>query len=182
MTRILAASLIAAVALFMWGFLFWTVLEPAVGVIQTAPDEVALAQDLAEHLSTEGTYFIPTDTRDQQAWMDRHQAGPLATVMFRPGGAPAMDPGVFLRGFLHMLASILLMAFLLRWIARFLGSYGQRLGFVVWVGAIEAVFSNLGRPIWYFQPWDYHLLQAAYTLSSWALVGVILAWFLHGDT
>ena len=182
MIRILSASLIAAVALFFWGFVFWTVIEPTVGVIQTAPDESTLAADIARGLQEEGTYFLPTDTSDMDAWQRRHEAGPLVTVMFKPEGAKAMDPAVMVRGFVHMLVSILLAAFLLRWIARYLGSYKQRLGFMVWLGLIEAIFSNLGRPIWYFQPWDYHLLQAAYTLTSWTLVGAILAWFLHGDT
>lgn len=182
MIRILAATLIASITLFIWGFVFWTVIEPAAGVIQTAPNEAALAADIARGLEKEGTYFIPTDTSDMEAWQARHEAGPLVTVMFKPNGAQAMDPAVMLRGFAHMFVSILLAAFLLRWIARFLGSYGQRLGFMVWIGLIEAIFSNLGRPIWYFQPWDYHLLQATYTLTSWTLVGAILAWFLHGDS
>ena len=182
MKRILAATTIAAVALFFWGFIYWAVLEPALGVIQTAPDETALAASLSEHLKDEGTYMIPRDTTDMEALTKRHTAGPLVTIMFHPQGAPLMDPSVFAAGFAHMWISVFLMALLLRWISRFLGSYRQRLGFVVWIGVIEAVFSNLGRPIWYFQPWGYHLFEAGYAVTSWALVGLILAWFLHGDT
>ena len=182
MKRILAATTLAAVLLFFWGFVYWTVLEPAVGVIQVAPNETALAQDLAEHLKDEGTYFVPTDTSDMDDWAARHEAGPIATIMFRPQGAQPMAPSVLGFGFVHMWISILLMAFLVRWIARYLGSFRERFLFVTWIGLIEAVFANLGRPIWYFQPWDYHIMQAVYGLTSWALVGAVLAWFLHGDT
>ena len=182
MIRIFSATTLAAIALFIWGFLFWTVIEVPLDVMKTAPDEAALAAEIATRLQQEGTYVIPSDVSDAQDHQARHQAGPLITVMFHPEGAQAMDPKVMLAGFVHMWASIFLMALLLRWLARFLSSYAQRLGLVVWIGAIEAVFSNLGRPIWYFQPWDYHLFQAAYTLSSWVLVGAVLAWFLHGDT
>lgn len=182
MKRILAATTLAAVLLFFWGFVFWTVLEPTVGVFRAAPDEAALGQALKAHLSEEGTYFLPMDTSNMDAWTARHEDGPLATIMFRPQGAPPMAPSVLGAGFVHMWVSILMMAFLVRWIARFLGSFRQRFLLVAWIGAIEAVFANLGRPIWYFQPWDYHVLQAVYALSAWALVGLVLAWFLHGDT
>lgn len=182
MKRLLAATFLASMALFFWGFIFWTVLEPALGIMQTAPDEAAVAASLAEQLKTEGTYFIPSDTGDLADFGSRHQAGPLVTVFFRPQGAQVMAPSTFAAGFLHMWVSVLLMALLLRWIARYLDSYGQRVRFVTWVGAISAIFSNLGRPIWYFQPWDYHILQAAYGVTSWLGVGLILAWFLHGDT
>ena len=182
MKRILAATTLAAVLLFFWGFLYWAALEPSLGVMRTATDEAALASDLQKHLSEEGTYFLPSDDADVDAWTKRHSEGPLVTVMYRPSGATAMDPAVFAAGFAHMWVAILMMAFLVRWIARYLGSFKQRWAFVAWIGAIEAVFANLGRPIWYFQPWDYHLLQAFYAFSSWALVGLVLAWFLHGDT
>lgn len=186
MKRLLAATTLASVALFFWGFLFWTALEPALGVVDRVADEGALAADLATHLERSGTYMLPAassaETLDSADFRARHENGPLVTVFYRREGAPAMAPGTFAAGFAHMWISVFLMALLLRWIARYLGSFRQRAGFVTWVGLISGVSSNLGRPIWFFQPWDYHFLETAYDITSWMGVGLILAWFLHGDT
>ena len=184
MKKAILASLLAAVVLFLWGYLFWGVLQPVSAVIDQVPDEDALGATLKEHLPSAGTYMMPMamDDPDMDAWTRRHESGPLVTIMFQPDGKPAMDPKVFLLGFGQGWLSLLLLALLLRWISRSLGSFGQRFGFLLWIGVIDVVWSNLGRPIWFFQPWDYHLLQATYTLSAWVICGAILAWFVHGDT
>lgn len=184
MKKVILASFLAAVALFFWGYLFWALLQPIFGGIDPVADEDAFGAVLKEHLPEAGTYMLPLsmEAPDLAAWESRHRSGPIATIMFQPGGKEPVDPSVFIGGFLHTWISLLVLALLLRWISRSLKSYGQRFGFLLTIGVFDAVWANLGRPIWFFQPWGYHVLQAVYTLSAFLIAGAILAWFIHGDT
>jgi hypothetical protein len=182
MKKVLIASVLAAVALFLWGFIYWMPLATAVGIYEPAPNEAALGQALKEQLGTaDGFYFLPVDTADQAALEARHQAGPIAFVAYRSAGGPMLDPKNLVFGFLHELASAFLMALLLYWLAPRLRSYGERVKLVASAGFVVAFFGNLGRPIWMVQPWSFHIFHFVYEATCWLLVGAILAWFINGS-
>lgn len=182
MKKIVAASVVAAIALFVWGFIFWVPIATATGIFRPAPDEVALAKALKDQLgSADGFYFLPTDMADEQALAARHEAGPIAFVAYRSAGAPMVNPQTFLFGFLHNLVSALLMAFFLAWLAPRLHSFKERFQLVAGAGFIVSVFGNLGRPIWLVQPWSYHLFQFVYEVTCWLVVGLVLGYFINGS-
>ena len=77
----------------------------------------------------------------------------------------------------RMWVSALLMGLVLRRLAP-VGTGGAVLAAAT-VGLATAVWADLGRPIWYAQPWDYHVLFAVYELVGWVLAGAVLASFVR---
>jgi hypothetical protein len=166
--KILAYPL-AAIAMFVWGFLFWGILSEPLGLSHVVADEPGLGETLNDALGDDGVYFLPGDMADEAAWTARHQAGPLAMIHFRRAGGDPMAPSLFLSGFLHMLVS----ATLIGWLIQAAPASGRMK--VVFLAALAAaVFANLGTPIWMYQSWKYHSLVAAYQFVGWLLAGVLL--------
>ncbi len=180
MKRLILGSLLAAIVVFIWGFLYWNILPFRNSTIATVADEAALAQALGS-LPETGTYQIP-DLRSypsEEAYTAQLAQGPFALVQFRKGGVNWADPSIFISGFLHYLITALLIGLLLRK-TRF-ATFGERFGFVFLAGLAAAVFANLGDPIWFYLPWDYHLLQFGYDLTVWILIGLVMAKFVQPE-
>ena len=177
--KVLVGIVLSAVVMFVWGFLFWTVLPFSKAILRNAPDETALAQALSAQLKDSGVYVLPGMIAGQSEaeYTSRSKAGPLAWVIFRREGIDPVRPATFLAGFVHMLASVTLMAWLLRLAGP--GTYTGRLGVALVASLAGAVFSNLGKPIWWIQPWDFHILNFAYDITSWALAALVLAHFVR---
>jgi hypothetical protein len=177
--RSFAGIVLAAVVMFFWGFLFWTVSPVPKQILRTAPDETALAQALSGLLKDSGVYILPgmSERQPESEYVNHAKAGPLAWVIFRREGTDPMNPSTFAFGFLHMLASVAILAWLLRLAAP--DSYGGRLGFALIAGLAGSVFSNLGKPIWWIQPWSFHILNFVYDITSWALAALVLAHFVR---
>ena len=171
MKRLLIGTTLAAVAMFFWGFVFWGVNPIPWTIIAAAPDEVALRQAL-DVLPESGAYVLPHPAASsEEESMKRTEAGPIATVLFTKEGQNPMGP--MLPGFVHMWISALFMGMLLQRLGT--TSYRGALGMLACIGSVAALWSNLGRPIWYAQPWDYHLLLAVYDFSGWIIAGLVLA-------
>jgi hypothetical protein len=170
---------LAAVAMFVWGFLFWTVLPFSKAILRNAPDETALAQALGAQLKDSGVYVLPGMNAGQPEaeYVSRSKAGPLAWVIFRREGTDPMSPTTFVAGFVHMLVSVSLLA----WLLKLAGpdTYTGRFGLALVASLAGSVFSNLGKPIWWIQPWNFHILNFAYDVTSWALAALLLAHFVR---
>lgn len=183
MKKLILASLLASVLVFIWGFVVWAVLGPIVSPFHTVTDEVAVGEALKQYLkSGDGTYFLPNPSKAGDAdFAARHRSGPIATIHFQAAGTEPMGGGIFLGGWLHMLLCAFLMGLFLRSLALRLESYGERFRVVAAAGTICAIFANLGRPIWYYQSWLHHGYQTAYEVTSWLIMAAVLAWFIHGN-
>lgn len=170
------ASLLAALATFILGFIFWAtpVSELAMNHV-SAEQAKALAESLQTQVPSSGTYFIPDMSAGEQVFLKQHEQGPIATLHVRKEGAAAMDPMVFLRGFLHMFMVWLLVGFVLSKIEASANRYQILLLFAV----SAAIWGPIGQPLWYFQPWAYWLMTAVYDVLAWAIGGAILLRFLR---
>jgi hypothetical protein len=167
---------LAALALFVWGFLFWAT-PLTQSVYHQMTDEEGFAQAMREHMPESGTYVMPNAyDGDQERMMAAHRAGPLATVFVRMNGAEPMSVTVFVLGFLHMLVAAFLGLVLLRLALPALGGYGARVGFLFLVGLAGAFWINFSAPIWWYQPWDFHIMSFVYNVVAWLIVGLILGW------
>lgn len=176
MGRLVVGSLLAAAALFVWGFLFWATPLSAPLTAHTG-ETTALAEALTAALPGSGVYYLPDPSAGEEVFLEAHRAGPIATIYYRQEGAEAMAPGVFLLGYLHMALSALLIGLLLRAAAPALPGYGRRVAFVVVAGVAANVWAHLGQPIWFFHPWGHPLGTAVYGIVAWGLAGLVLARF-----
>jgi hypothetical protein len=184
MKRVVIGALLSAVAVFLWGFLYWNVLPLRKSVYQPIPGEARMAEGLRSALPETGVYELPTQLSGESmdAALKRYEAGPIAEIIFLRDGAKPYAPSRFIGGFLHMFLSALLMgSLLLMVLSPRLASYGSRVGVVVIAGLAGALFAHLTYPIWYFHPWNLAMLRFFYDLSCWVVTGLILARFVRPD-
>lgn len=179
MKKVIIASVIGAVVLFVWGFVFWALLPIGPMIFSTAdePASTALVEALKD-LPESGTYSVPPAdlfTSDPEEFIRQHEAGPNATVFLYLEGRPPMSVSTYVFGYLNMLVAVFVAASLLHWAAGALTSYAMRIVFVVAVGLVGVVLSDLGNPLWWNQPWGLYVANAIYHVSGWCLVGLALA-------
>lgn len=175
MSRYLLGTFLAALAMFIWGAVFWISPFPY-RCFATANPDAAAGAALLKYFPESGTYLIPGLQHDEATLKALREKGPLATVHIRTTGAPAMEAKTFVLGLVHYWVSTLLAAFLaVRAVPAVSVSFGKRLWFFVLIGVLVAVFTDLAVPIWWLQPWPYHLVNAVYHASAWLVGGLVLA-------
>jgi hypothetical protein len=182
MKRLILGSLLAAVAMFFWGFLYWAASPFTYQIMRPAPNDQALAKAIGEALPASGLYLLPHPTQGtEEERTARFKAGPLLQVNLQKQGVDVVSGSVFFWGFVHMLLCSFLMALVLRIAAPALPSFATRFQAAALAGLAAAAYSNLGKPIWWHQTWDYHLLNFGFDLGSWLLAGAVLAWFVRNE-
>ncbi|HLT46236.1 MAG TPA: hypothetical protein VK002_03335 [Rubricoccaceae bacterium] len=179
MRSLLLGAFLAALVLFVWGFVVWALMP--VDPFTRIADEAAVSAALLEQLPATGYYLLPGDDSDMDAYVARHREGPLALITFRREGADPLAASGFVLGFLHMLVSMLLLGLVLRAAVPRLHTYGARVTFVAFVGLLVGVWAHLGEPIWWHQPWSLPLLTAAHDVIGFALAGLVLARFVRPE-
>lgn len=178
MKQLLLGSLLAAVALFIWGAVFWMSPLPNI-VLGQARDDEAAGRALLENFPESGTYVIPSEQHDEATFTRLHEAGPIATIHVRREGAPAMAPQVFIYGFLHGLLACFLLGLLMKMALPGLPTYGLRVGFATLAALTAGVFLELGQVIWWSHPPALHLLNLVWSATAGLIAGLVLAYFLR---
>jgi len=181
MKRYGLGGLLAAAAMFIWGSVFWLSPIPS-GVMKTATDDAALGAALKTYLPTTGTYFVPGMSDDVDAMTRLHEAGPVAMIHIEVEGSPAMDPKVFIKGFVHLLGVALLSGWLLSLALPSLGGYASRVGFVVLLGVTASFAYDLGSTVWWPIQTSWGLIGVVYNVVNWCIAGLILAAFFKPET
>lgn len=174
-------ALIAALAMFLWGFAYWGsgVIDPFTHM--SAEAETAVGSALTTNFAADGVYFVPdSKVGTEEDWFQRMSAGPVAMINFRQGGTAPMQTTMAL-GFLHMLITSILLAALLVFVAP-ASTYAARFRLVAVIGVIAAFFTHLGQPIWWHYPWSYAMVGAAYDAGAYVIAGAILAYFVTPAT
>lgn len=182
MVRVILGAVLAAVVMFMWGFIFWAVLPVSNAVFKRLPDEEAVTAALASHIPQTGVYYFPywdqaDDEATQQAGMEKHARGPIGQVMFVREGVNPMAPATMIIGFIQMLVSTLLAGFMLR--AWGPASFMGRVAFVTTLGLFAVVTISVSKVTWFHHPWPTAALDGAYYVAAWLLAGLVLAAFVR---
>lgn len=177
MKQIFLGSFLAALAMFIWGFLFWAT-PISSGAFQETSNYEEIGEALRDVLPQDGSYHVPWYGAGDEEMMRLHEAGPLATIHFRSAGAPMGSPGVMIWGFVHMFITALMLAMLLRMALPALSTYGQRVGLIVLAGVVASFWTEISAPIWWYHPWSFALTNMFYSIISFALAGLVLARFI----
>lgn len=178
MRRLVLGSLVAGLAMWVVGFIFW---GPLLGWIpfSVAPDasaaavQAALKANLAATGS--GTYAIPSTATTAGSAL--HASGPVAIVHFTNSGFPAMDTFALLWGLVLAIGSAFVAGLALKSVAADLG-FGQRLQLVTLAAVAVAGYVELGQPIFNHAAWGYYLYAFAADVATWVAAGAVLALFL----
>ena len=171
--RILLAGLLGGIALFAWGSFSHLVLKlPAIG-IQEIPqsEEDGVKNALRAALPQSGFYVFPAmgaasgssaeKAAASEAYAQKYQQGPHGILIFSREGAEMMTARQLLIQFALTLVEALIAAWLLSLTT--LTGFSSRLGFVVVLGILMALATNIEYWDWYDFPANY---TAAYMLDK----------------
>lgn len=185
MKKTVIGIIVAAVVLYMWGFLYWGIGNEfyATKIWKHAADDEATGDVLREHFPENGTYLVPGYEADVTKAEALYKKGPVAFVhMLHISGREMMDPTIMINGFLLNLVVIIMIAMLLRQVAPALPSFAAKAKFSALAGLTAAVLIDCGDAVWWQIDWSWKLYNAFYDFSAWLITGVVLSWFLSSES
>ena len=184
--RILLAGLLGGIALFMWGSLSHIVLGLGSVGIKEIPraQEAAVESSLRAALPESGFYIFPgmgipagASTQDKQAatklYEQKYRQGPNGILIFHPEGAEVMTPGQLMIQLALTIVEALIAAWLLSLTT--LTTLGSRIGFVVVLGVLMALVTNVEYWGWYGFPTNYTLAYMLDKVIGFLVVGGVVA-------
>lgn len=173
----LLAPALAAVAMFIFGSIFWMNPLPYKVISGTADDRAATAA-LDSIFPETGLYLVPGPQTEPDLANELFSEGPSAMVHFMKEGQPMMDPAMFLQGYLHYFVVAFLLGLILRQTAGFLTGYCSAVKLSALIGLTGGVLTTLGEPIWWRHLWSWGLINLLYVTLSFMVAGLVLAKFL----
>jgi len=183
MKKLILATLLGMVALFVWQFIAWTVVMLHESTLSSYPGDTEVIKELTVNLPSTGVYYYPPMPAESggeamNAWVAQHKAGPLLTISIMKEGADPYNPLPFVWGIIINFLMVLLVAYILNRTLSAWPRYFQRVGFVIAFSVFAWLGSSALNSIWLYQPWDYSLVMLADLIIGWTLVGLILAWMI----
>jgi hypothetical protein len=180
--RILLSALLSAVAIIVWGFIYWTALPFGTSSLKALPNEGAVLSTLSQNLTASGAYYFPgmdpnapDKAAAEKTYRDKHIAGPVGILMYKKDGGEPMAPAQIVSGFIHAFISAALLGILLVMALPALPLYGQRVLFVFLGGVFAAYTVNSGYYNWWSFPVGFTLANAIYEALAWLIAGLIMA-------
>jgi len=178
--RVLLASILAAVLMFVWGFVFWGLCRTVTKVAAPLPAELDVLAVLRNSQAPSGMYIypMPPESSSEEAMAECEKQfleGPLLQLAYRNEGSSPMAPSMFAQGLGLNFAVALLTSCLLALAARGLPHFGGRLVFVLLVSLVAAIWSNVGDVVWWFHSPCYCLGNMAYTMGAGLVMGLVVA-------
>ena len=174
MKKFVLAPALAALAMFVFGFLYWGATTLPYSVVSSVGDDSSSALALGKIFPATGTYLVPGMGTPEPRRSELVQRGPFAVVHFVKEGMPAMDPKVLAQGYAHEFMLCLLLAIMLGSAAPSFKCYSCRVKFSAVIGLAAA---DLGDSIWWHHAVSWELVQGLYTLVAFIIAGVVLAFF-----
>ena len=169
--RIVLASVVAAVVLFFFGFIWWGVLMPSVRPAKVITD-AEFVNAMSASMPESGVYFYPDYGEHPEEPIE-----PWAMLYFNKT-APAMGPMMGM-GFGHMLLSALLASCGLSYLAE--KSFSRRFAIVCFLGLFVALWADVGNMIWWRHPIGWTVFHFAYDVLSWGIAALIIAGIVKPD-
>jgi hypothetical protein len=177
MKKFFLGPALAALAMFVFGFLYWGVSPLPYKVLNRVDDDAAAAAALAKIFPSSGTYFLPGLYLDRAKHEELMTRGPIAEVHFVNSGLPMMDPKILVKGYLHCFALCVLLALMLNKLAPAFQSWSGRAKFCAEVGLIVALYQYV-YAIWWHHALAWVSMQAIYDFLEFVIAGLVLAKFV----
>jgi hypothetical protein len=181
MTKQLIGIVLATVAIFMWGFVYWGLLSAPYAPLKATNGDDAARQALLEHFPSTGMYSIPGMYNDPETTARMFKEGPIAMVNFVREGHPMGDPAMMGQGFVLNLVVVFLLSVVIKKALPALPNYGDRVLFAALLGLTAVVMINLGDAVWWRYSWSWKLSQALYGFISFCIAGTVLGKFIKPE-
>ena len=191
MFKIILGALLAAVAVFAWEALSWTVLGWHENGFRSFRDEEAVAEGIKANVTSgHGIYLLPAmEEAPQVATVEEKKAfeekqvqamenGPYVYAIIRPGSEEISMGTNMILSFARSFVCALLVAALLSQVALF---YPARIAFVAAAGLFAGLTSDLPMWIWFENPARDTVVKIADHVIAWIIGGAVLGIFVGKD-
>lgn len=185
--RVLGAAIAGALALQVWGAVWWMALSGIIQPVGNLPPEAesVVIDALLDHTVEEGAYFLPGMPVEEtpeamESWMTKQRQGPLGMVLFHPAGVTPLDPVYFVRGFVINVAACFLACVVMLPGVRSGWAFPHKLAGAVCFGVVASLVSYGNLWNWMHAPSDFAVKMSADVLGGWLLAGVAIAAILKG--
>lgn len=182
--RVVTASVLSAVVLFVWGFVYWGMLAPVVSPWYTfdAETDTEVIATLKQSFPESGVYMYPWLTAEagkvegaQEEFAKQHAEGPIVKIFYlKQGMSSSALVTMMVSGFVHMLITSIICCILLA-VAEPSCCYWARLGFVFGLGLFATVWIEGSNLVWWHYPANHIVFVGAYNLVAWLLAGLVIA-------
>lgn len=180
--RLIIASVLAGIVMFMWGAVSHMVLGIGDAGIMSVPNEASVSTAMKSNITEPGIYSIPgldmksaTDA-DKEAWAAKYKGGPTAIVVYHPTGEDAFS----MRKFGIQLGSNIAAAFVVGMILLLaVASFSRGVVISTLVGLAGWLAINVPEWNWYRFPTDFTTGKLIDQIAMWLLAGFVLGWILR---
>jgi hypothetical protein len=182
MIRIIIATLVGAVLLFVYQFLSWEVLPIHEGAFKYVPEQDSITAYLSKHLHDDAVYAMPmpapgSPKTAHEDLMKKYEGKPTAIITWhnKMGGGMMM---MMIMGFIIDLIAVLIVASLLMRTLTIFSTFFAKLRVVLMFSFFMIFQTHLMNFNWFNTPW--HNLQGEIVdgVLAWFIVGCWLAWYL----
>jgi hypothetical protein len=176
MIRVIFGSAVAALAMFVIGFIFFGPLGLLNLAVVTLDDNQAAAvrDSLSTTLPRTGTYFVPMAEKSA-AQTVMYGQGPIATIHYNTGGFAAVDPATLVTGLTFNFVIALVMGIALLGISGRVADFGSRARLAVPLGVAGVAYTHLSEPIFYHHDWPHFIYVFVADGLMFVAAGLILA-------
>ena len=184
--RVLLAGLLGGIAMYIWTFLAHEVLPLGEAGVKEMPNNEATALTAMRSATGDaaGFYFFPgmglapnATSQQKQAAMNQYQAkldaNPSGILIYHPPGVKMMTGGQLGTEFVTELIQALLAVFLMAQVH--LLRYSSRVGFVLLIGVLAAITTNVSYWNWYGFPANYTIATIATSIMGFLCAGLVAA-------
>lgn len=189
--RVVIGGILGGVTMFVWLFVAHDFLPLGELGVQEIPNEVPVLSAMQAAIPQAGLYLFPAmglgpnPTMQQRnaampAYMKKYEQSPHGILVYHPvSGAFNFGAALAKEGVINLLEG-LLAAWLLSYAAA--GSkYSGRAGFVVILGVLASVATNLEYWNWYDFPGNYVAGYMVTQIIGFTLVGLVVAAFVKSE-
>ena len=177
MVRVILGSAVAAIAMFIIGFIFFATPLQGLGVASIDDTQAAAVQRaLAVNLPRTGTYQVPGTNTPQQTNM--YSRGPIATVHYNTGGFAATDTTALVIGLIFNFIVALVIGLGLLGMDQRVPDFPTRARVAVLIAVAAAAYTHLGEPIFLHHDWGHFIYLFVADALTLAAAGIIVAWFM----
>jgi len=180
MGRIILAGIVGGIAMFVMMSIAHLSPVSQIGFSQMTNDGPALQALQKATGNKRGLYIFPavdTKAKDFMAKMDAAmKVEPFGIMAYQPPGASGISAKLLITEFLVEVAQSLIAAVLLSFAV--LAAYRSRVGFVMLVGLVSVITTNLSYWNWYAFPTSYTLANMGIELASFLAAALVIAAFV----